>query len=91
MERSTNRSFFRVRGIVGLHVERIGQERWELVEREIEVGLRNWQFAEVSAGLDGGERIVVALDRLDIVAGVRAIPDEESAAAEPDVAAGVGS
>ena len=47
-------------------------EGGELVEREIEVGLRNWQFGEVRAGRGEGERVVVALDRLEIVAGARA-------------------
>jgi len=61
----------------------------ELVEREIEVGLRNWQFAEVRSGLEGGERIVVALDRLEIVAGARAVPDAASEAAERDASAGL--
>lgn len=63
----------------------------ELVEREIEVGLRNWQFAEVRSGLEEGEKIVVALDRLEIVAGARAVADPESEAAMADVAAGSGS
>jgi len=46
-----------------------------LVEREIEVGLRNWQFVEVRSGLEEGERVVVALDRLEIVAGARAVAE----------------
>lgn len=57
-------------------------EDGELVERAIEVGLRNWQFAEVRSGLVGGERIVVALDRLEIVVGARAVPDAASDASE---------
>lgn len=57
-------------------------EDGELVERAIEVGLRNWQFAEVRSGLEGGERIVVALDRLEIVVGARAVPDAASDASE---------
>ena len=63
----------------------------ELVEREIEVGLRNWQFAEVRSGLEEGETIVVALDRLEIVAGARAVADPESEAAMADVSSGSGS
>ena len=63
-------------------------EEGELVEREIEVGLRNWQFAEIRAGLDEGEPIVVSLDRLEIVAGARAVADAESAPETSDVAAG---
>ena len=57
-----------------------------LVEREIEVGLRNWQFVEVRSGLDEGERVVVSLDRLEIVAGARA-----EAQGGSDEEAGLGS
>ncbi len=42
-----------------------------LVEREIRVGLRNWQFVEVSAGLDQGDRVVTSHDREEIRAGAR--------------------
>lgn len=45
----------------------------ELVERSIEIGLRNWQFAEVRTGLEEGEKIVVSLDKLEIEAGARAV------------------
>ena len=56
-------------------------EEGELVERKIEVGLRNWQFAEVVSGLEEGESIVIALDKLGIEAGVRAVevPAEDEA------------
>ena len=46
----------------------------QLVEREVELGLRNWQYAEVRAGVEPGEQIVVALDDKEIVAGARAVP-----------------
>ena len=62
-------------------------EDGELVERAIEVGLRNWQFAEVRSGLEGGERIVVALDRLEIVVGARAVPDAASEVSEREASA----
>ena len=62
-------------------------EDGELVERTIEVGLRNWQFAEVRSGLAGDEQIVVALDRLEIVAGARAVPDAASEAGEREASA----
>lgn len=61
-------------------------EAGELVERKVELGLRNWQFAEVRSGLSPGEAVVVSLDRLEIEAGVRAVAAE----AGPD-ASGVGS
>ena len=43
-----------------------------LVERTLELGLRNWDFTEVTGGLDPGARVVVSLDRSEVVAGARA-------------------
>ncbi len=43
-----------------------------LVERTVEVGLRNWRFAEVVSGLDAGERVVVVRNSTDIKAGAQA-------------------
>ncbi|MHC4846451.1 MAG: efflux RND transporter periplasmic adaptor subunit [Planctomycetota bacterium] len=40
-----------------------------LVERAITVGLRNWDWAEVTSGLSGGELVVTSLDRAEVVAG----------------------
>jgi multidrug efflux pump subunit AcrA (membrane-fusion protein) len=43
-----------------------------LAERRVEVGLRNWRFAEVLAGLEPGELVVVARSSPGIKAGARA-------------------
>jgi len=43
-----------------------------LEERTIDVGLRNWRFAEVLGGLEPGEKVVVARNSPDIKAGARA-------------------
>jgi HlyD family secretion protein len=40
-----------------------------LSAREIETGLRNWQFSEVVRGLEPGEAVVVSLDRPEVVEG----------------------
>lgn len=53
-------------------------EEGRLVERAVGLGLRNWQYAEVTSGLEEGTQVVVALDSKSIVAGARAV-----AAAEP--------
>jgi HlyD family secretion protein len=37
-----------------------------LEEREIETGLRNWDFVEVQAGLEEGEVVVTSLDRVEV-------------------------
>ena len=47
-----------------------------LEERTIEVGLRNWRFAEVLGGIESGVRVVVARNSPDIKAG--AIAEEKA-------------
>jgi len=43
-----------------------------LVEKVIEVGLRNWRFAEVLSGLENGEAVVVVRNSPDIKEGAQA-------------------
>jgi HlyD family secretion protein len=43
-----------------------------LEERDIETGLRNWDFTEIRSGLTEGELIVSSLDRKEVKADVRA-------------------
>jgi HlyD family secretion protein len=47
-------------------------ERGRLVEKALRLGLRNWDFTEVAGGLEEGARVVVSLDRPEIVAGAKA-------------------
>ncbi len=47
-------------------------ERGRLVERTLQLGLRNWDFTEVTGGLEAGARVVVSLDRPEIKAGAKA-------------------
>jgi HlyD family secretion protein len=47
-------------------------ERGTLVERALQIGLRNWDMTEIAGGLAEGERVVVSLDRPEIKAGARA-------------------
>jgi len=42
-----------------------------LEERSVTIGLRNWDYAEVTSGLVEGELVVTSLDRLDVDAGAR--------------------
>ena len=44
-----------------------------LVEREVEVGLRNWDFAEIVGGLEPGEQVVTSLGREEVHAGAEAV------------------
>ena len=43
-----------------------------LQEREVETGLANWEYTEITDGLVGGERVVLSLDREGVAAGVAA-------------------
>jgi HlyD family secretion protein len=49
-----------------------------LVKVEVEAGLKNWQFTEIRAGLDAGEKVVVSLDRLEVKAGAHAVATAET-------------
>jgi HlyD family secretion protein len=54
-----------------------------LEERFVEVGLRNWNFVEIKAGLNLGDAVVTSLDNKDVVAEAKAeIADEEDADSE---------
>ncbi|MGH7894448.1 MAG: efflux RND transporter periplasmic adaptor subunit, partial [Candidatus Binatia bacterium] len=44
-----------------------------LVERPVEVGLRNWDHTEVKGGLALGEQVVTSLDRAAVKAGARVV------------------
>jgi HlyD family secretion protein len=50
-----------------------------LVAVPVEVGLKNWGFAEVKSGLSAGDLVVVSLDRADVKEGARARVAEETA------------
>jgi len=47
-------------------------EKGRLVERALQLGLRNWDFTEVTGGIEKGARVVVSLDRAEITAGAKA-------------------
>jgi HlyD family secretion protein len=47
-----------------------------LEERKLSTGLANWEYAEVIAGLQQGDRVVSSLDRAGVKAGVSVMPEE---------------
>jgi HlyD family secretion protein len=51
-------------------------EGGRLVERPLQLGLRNWDFTEVTGGLEEGARVVVSLDRPEVKAGAKARAQE---------------
>lgn len=52
----------------GQRVFVVGEDDY-LEERTIEVGLRNWAWTEVTAGLQAGEKLVTSIDREGLEAG----------------------
>ena len=51
-------------------------ENGKLVERSIKAGLANWEYTEISEGLQAGERIVTSLERTGVVAGAAAVEEQ---------------
>jgi len=51
-----------------------------LAERHIRTGLANWEFTEVSEGLQAGERVVTSLERAGVKAGAPYLAERASAA-----------
>ncbi len=54
-----------------------------LEERKVGVGLSNWEYTEVTSGLEPGERVVTSLDREGVKAGAHAVIDTKAGAAKP--------
>jgi HlyD family secretion protein len=50
-----------------------------LEERAIETGLSNWEYSEVSDGLQAGDRIVTSLERAGVKAGAKVTVDAPAA------------
>ncbi|WP_371323284.1 efflux RND transporter periplasmic adaptor subunit [Dechloromonas sp. ZY10] len=50
----------------------------KLEERRIKTGLSNWEFSEVSEGLQGGEQLVTSLERPGVKAGAAAVAEAAS-------------
>ncbi len=47
-----------------------------LEERKVDIGLSNWERAEVISGLAEGDQVVSSLDRPGVKAGARVVPEE---------------
>jgi len=52
-----------------------------LVTREVSVGLRNWNYVEITGGLSAGEEIVTSLDRAEVQPGAMAVVENRAASA----------
>ncbi len=63
----------------GTRVLVVGDEN-RLVSQVIETGLSNWDFTEVTNGLNPGDRIVLSLDRPEVVEGATVVVEEEEGA-----------
>jgi HlyD family secretion protein len=51
-----------------------------LVERKVEIGLKNWDWTEVRSGLAAGDLVVTSLDRPEVKAGAKVRTVRQSAA-----------
>jgi len=51
----------------------------QLDARAIRIGLANWEYSEITEGLQAGERIVTSLERAGIKAGALVTPEEKPA------------
>jgi HlyD family secretion protein len=49
-----------------------------LQEREVEIGLSNWEQTEIVAGLDTGDQVVLSLDRDGVEVGAAAVADDDA-------------
>jgi HlyD family secretion protein len=49
-----------------------------LVARPVKTGLKNWEFTEIVAGLQAGDRIVVSLDRAEVKEGAQVRIESET-------------
>lgn len=47
-----------------------------LEQRQLRVGVANWQYTEVVSGLSAGDRVVVSVDRKGVVAGARVVVEK---------------
>jgi HlyD family secretion protein len=47
----------------------------KLEDRKVKTGLSNWEYTEITSGLDAGDQVVLSLDRTGVKAGARARPD----------------
>jgi HlyD family secretion protein len=50
----------------------------KLVSVAVTIGLKNWQFAEIKAGLSEGDAVVVSLDRAEVKEGAAAVVTAEA-------------
>lgn len=51
--------------------------------RAIETGITNWEFSEVTDGLEAGDRVVLSVNREGVAPGARAVMENAEAAARP--------
>jgi HlyD family secretion protein len=47
-----------------------------LVEQPVEIGLKNWDYAEIQDGLEPGQLVVVSLERAEVRAGAHVDVEE---------------
>ena len=47
-----------------------------LEERRVQTGLSNWEYTEVTSGLNAGDQMVLSLERKGVAAGAKVVPEK---------------
>ena len=70
----------------------IDAENMTLIKKQIEVGIGNWQYTEVTDGLSVDDRIVLSVDREGVKSGAKVLveEDEEEESEERSVSVSIG-
>jgi HlyD family secretion protein len=70
----------------------IDAETMTLTKKQIEVGIGNWQYTEVTDGLSDDDQIVLSVDREGVKAGAKVEKDdaEESESEQNSVSVSIG-
>jgi len=71
----------------GARVLRYRAQDGRLEARQVQTGLSNWQFTQITGGLDVGDRVALSLERAGVTAGAKVVPEtpapDAGAAAAP--------
>jgi HlyD family secretion protein len=59
----------------GGRVLRYRAQDGRLEARQVQTGLSNWQFTEITGGLEVGDRVVLSLERAGVAAGAQVVPE----------------
>jgi len=59
----------------GARVLRYRAQDGRLEARQVQTGLSNWQFTQITGGLEVGDRVALSLERAGVTAGAKVVPE----------------